>query len=94
MGKKGKASGLRVIADVEPRKEGIWIHVSFSRRNRTPTYEDMTLIRKAFFPKDRVVAQVFPPTDEHVNVHQHCLHLWCRIDVDRWIPDLREDGTI
>lgn len=81
---------LVVLADAHTVIEGErWLHVSFSRRLGIPTHADTTSVRRAFFRPDSVVAQVFPPVSEYVNVHPNCLHLWERLDGPRLIPDLR-----
>lgn len=58
------------------RKErGLW-HLSMSRKDRLPSYDELRDARYQFLPDVRYVAQIFPPKDEFVNVHQFCLHLW------------------
>jgi len=89
---------LRVFATVEDKPDGhAWLHVSFSRVDRTPSYEETCRVRHAFFPADAVVVQVFPPIREHVNIHENTLHLWQRLDDERLVPDLRiveSDGSV
>ena len=84
-------AGLHVLASVDPLNDERWLHVSFSRRDRIPDYEDMALIRRHFFRPESVAVQVFPPVAEHVNIHAHCLHLWERLDGPRLVPDLRRN---
>lgn len=54
--------------------------MSFSRRSRTPSYEDLDWVRKAFIGEDRESIQVFPPKEEYVNAHPYTLHLWHRYE--------------
>lgn len=63
---------LRVIAS----SEGGWDHVSVSRVNRCPNWEEMSQIRHLFFKPDEYCVQYHAPVEEHVNVHSHTLHLW------------------
>ena len=51
-------------------------HLSVSRANRIPGYEEFRDLRYAIFPSDVVVVQIFPPPEYYVNCHPHCLHLW------------------
>lgn len=39
-------------------------------------YYQLKEIRYEFLPNDIHVAQIFPPREEFVNVHQNCFHLW------------------
>jgi hypothetical protein len=81
-----KDGGLRVIVDCEIKADGSpWLHVSVSRKSWTPTHEDMALVKRDFIGDDRYAYAVFPPKTEYVNIHQHCLHLWSRLD----LPDGR-----
>lgn len=57
--------------------EGLgWDHVSVSRRDRTPTWEEMDRIKRRIFRDDEVVMQLHVSDGRKVNVHEHCLHLW------------------
>ncbi len=53
-----------------------WEHVSVSFKNRTPTWDDMCLVKDWFWGEDDFVVQMHPPKGDHVNFHQHCLHLF------------------
>lgn len=64
-----------------------WEHVSVSRRDRCPTWEEMCQVKDIFWePEDRVV-QYHPPHSEYVNNHPNCLHLWRPIGVEMPHPD-------
>lgn len=53
-----------------------WEHVSVSRTDRCPTWEEMCHVKRMFWNDDECVVQFHPPTSEHVNNHNYCLHLW------------------
>jgi hypothetical protein len=53
-----------------------WEHVSVSRRDRCPTWEEMCQIKNLFWEDTDCVVQFHPPKSEYVNNHQFCLHLW------------------
>lgn len=82
-------SGLLAIVEVEMNGTDRWIHVSFSRRDRLPTYEEMSLIKDLFIGRDRKAIQILPPKSEHYNFHANCLHMYSPIDRDP-LPDFRE----
>ena len=51
-------------------------HISVSHPSRYPTWDELAGIRDAATPPDIPLVMHFPPTDEYVNVHTTCLHLW------------------
>lgn len=88
-----KIGGLRVIVDCEEKSDGHeWLHVSYSRKNWTPTHEDTMLVRRDFIGEHRYAYAVFPPKDKYVNLHKFCLHLWARWDGTdgRVLPEFSE----
>ncbi len=50
-------------------------HLSVSA-GHTLGYYELKDIRYKFMPNDMSVAQIFPPREEFVNVHEYCFHLW------------------
>lgn len=70
-----------------------WLHVSLSRKNRIPSYEDMVCVKKLFVGEDRQAIQVFAPRAKHVNIGPNVLHLWCCLDGDG-LPDFGKYKTI
>jgi len=76
-----KNGGIRVIVDCETKEDGReWLHVSASRAKWTPTHEDMTLVKRDFIGASRYAYSVWAPSENHVNIHAHCLHLWAMMD--------------
>lgn len=57
---------------------GGWEHVSVNpfKKDYTPTWEDMCLLKEIFFKDDEIVVQIHPAKDQYVNNLEHCLHLW------------------
>ena len=72
--------------------KSLWLHVSVSRRDRCPSYDELTEVRDRLFRTTDTVLHVWPPRDEHYSHHPYCLHLWTPMDGSRPIPDLRGDG--
>lgn len=87
-------SGLGVIlsgaVELDDRR---WVHVSVSRRDRVPSYEDLALVKRIFVGRERRAVQLFVPESEHVNLHRYCLHLWHCVDGDG-LPDFRAGGQV
>lgn len=88
------AEPLLILASILVHGEGTrkeaWYHVFTSYGDRDPTYADLAAVRAAMFRAGSVVVQVFPPAEEHVDLHPHTLHLWERLrPAHRLVPDLR-----
>lgn len=64
-----------------------WEHVSVSRRDRCPTWEEMCQIKALFWDDDDCVIQYHPPKSEYVNNHSYCLHLWRPVGITLPMPD-------
>lgn len=74
-------NGLQVIASVAIFDDGReWLHVSFSRKNKMPTYDDLQLVKREFIGNDKKAVMIFPETKYYVNIHPNCLHLWYSAD--------------
>lgn len=64
--------GLRIICS-----DGFaWEHVSVSREDRCPTWEEMCFVKDLFWDEHEWVVQYHPPKASHINCHPFCLHLW------------------
>lgn len=66
-----------------------WEHVSAQVTDvkgdtlgRTPTWEEMCVIKDIFWDKSDFVIQIHPPEDDYVNNHPFVLHLWRPTDAD------------
>lgn len=64
-----------------------WEHVSVSRRDRCPTWDEMCQVKDLFWGSEDCVVQYHPPHSEYVNLHPYCLHLWRQIGADIPVPD-------
>jgi len=53
-----------------------WEHVSISRADRCPTWDEMDAIKRRLFSDEEVVMQLHVTDHRKVNVHKTCLHLW------------------
>jgi hypothetical protein len=68
---------LRVILSIERLPDGReYQHVSVSREDRYPTWEELLEIKSEFMGDDVEAYQVLPRESEYVNVHPNCFHLW------------------
>ena len=70
---------------------GGWEHVSVTAwRGRigratkgcTPNWPEMCHAKDTFWGDEDRVVQFHPPRSEHVNAHEHCLHLWRPTDLE------------
>ena len=64
-----------------------WEHVSVSRDDRPPLWDEMCQIKDMFWDAEDCVVQFHPPHSEYVNNHPNCLHLWRMVGVDFPMPD-------
>lgn len=63
---------VRVIAS-----DGMgWEHVSISRSDRTPTWDEMCQVKALFWEESDCVVQYHPAKKDYINIHNNCLHLW------------------
>ena len=55
-----------------------WEHVSVTLEGerRCPTWEELEAVRRLFWGSGDVVMQLHVAANDHVNVHEFCLHLW------------------
>lgn len=73
---------LRVIvgnAQLHEKEMGVaegWDHVSVSRIDKPPTWDEMCFVKSLFFEDSECVVQFHPPKSNYVNLHNNCLHLW------------------
>lgn len=64
-----------------------WDHVSVSRENRVPNWEEMEWVLNKFAREIEYWVQYHVPPIDHVNFHPFCLHWW-RPQVEKLpIPD-------
>lgn len=71
-----------------------WEHVSVSRRDRCPTWDEMCQVKALFWDDVDCVIQIHPPASEYVNNHPNCLHLWRRIGEAMPMPPTYMVGTL
>ena len=69
--------GLSIIAseDVTP-KWGKLMHVSISRRDRYPSWDEIVEVKIHFYGDHKDTMMVIPKRSDYVNVHENCFHLW------------------
>jgi hypothetical protein len=53
-----------------------WEHISVSRQDRCPTWNEMCQVKDLFWDEEDCVMQFHPTKAEYVNNHPYCLHLW------------------
>lgn len=55
-----------------------WDHASVSpaNRDRTPTWEEMCLVKDLFWDEEQTVMQLHPPKSRWISNHPNVLHLW------------------
>ena len=69
------ATGPKLFIMVAP-SDSEWQHVSVSRGDRCPTWEEMCRIKDLFWDDEDTVMQFHPPKSEWISNSKYCLHLW------------------
>lgn len=88
----------QVVYAIASDGEG-WEHVSVSRRDRCPTWDEMCQVKAIFWDANDCVVQYHPPESDYVNNHPYCLHLWRPVGVDvarppEWMVGIKPAGRI
>lgn len=63
-----------------------WDHVSASRDDRCPSWEEMEQIKRMFFKDEETAFQLHVPPSDHISFHPHCLHIWRPVDGQFPVP--------
>jgi hypothetical protein len=64
-----------------------WVHASITGPGAVPDYYTLKVLHRAVWGDNGWSYQVFTPTEEHINIHEHALHLWGRLDGKPVLPD-------
>lgn len=92
-GKAWRFNGLQVIATSSIMPDGReWLHVSFSRERKMPSYADLQLVKREFIGEDKKAVMVFPDKAHYVNLHKYCLHLF--YSAENPLPEFSLFGSI
>lgn len=82
---------LRVLRSISETKDGeFWIHLSVSRPDRLPSWDELKKVKNEFLGEDVEAYQVLPKKKDYVNAHPHCLHLWVPRDERSRVANLQE----
>lgn len=80
---------LSVITGIEEHDGSEWLHVSFARPDRLPSWNDLKEVKDLFIGRNTTAIQVFPRADKYVNKHPYCLHLFSCLKEDV-LPDFTD----
>jgi hypothetical protein len=67
---------LMIIASDGMGWEHVSVHISEGTQTRTPTWDEMCIVKDLFWDAEDVVLQYHPKKSEYINNHPHTLHLW------------------
>lgn len=85
------ASRISVCISVQLISGKWWLHVSLSRPDRLPNWDEYRGVKLLFCGPQRQAIQVLPKETSYVNVHPHCLHLFCCLEPGGdGLPDFTE----
>lgn len=79
-----------IVSKAEMDDGSEWWHVSVSRIDRLPTWEELEKVKREFLGDKTEAFHMVPKKSDYVNVHRYCLHMWSPIKVDMPIPNLKK----
>ena len=68
--------GLKVIQSVDKTTHGELQHVSVSRNDRYPSWDEIVAVKDQFFGDDKDAVMHLPRKSQYVNLHPNCFHIW------------------
>lgn len=74
--------------------EHVSVHAARGHQQRTPTWKEMSYVKRLCWDAEDVVIQYHPRESEYVNCHPHVLHLWRPIGVTLPTPDREMVGPV
>ena len=79
-----QSGSLYVIIGLEGKDEDRRWHLSISRQDRYPSWDEIADARYDLLPNALSMAMFLPPREKYINVMNYCFHLW---EVrDPWLP--------
>lgn len=66
-----------------------WIHISLSRKDRLPSWAEITKVKNEFLGEETEAYHIIPKASQHVNLHSYCMHLWSPIETNQVLPNLQ-----
>lgn len=63
-----------------------WEHLSVSMPSKTPSWDQMCMMKDIFWREDEVCVEYHPKKSDYVNNHSHCLHIWKPTNVELATP--------
>lgn len=76
------ADGLTVMASLDPlphltiKSKPHFLHISISRPDRYPDWDEMVLAVEAIAGADLDMAMIKPKRADYINKHEYCMHFW------------------
>jgi hypothetical protein len=59
-----------------------WEHVSVSRQDRCPLWDEMCAVKELFWDHEDTVMQLHVPRSSWISNHPNCLHMWRPLDLE------------
>jgi hypothetical protein len=61
---------------------------------RTPTWGEMCFVKSQFWEPGEAVMQLHPVSEDYINMHEYCLHLWRPLKAEIPLPPAIMVGPI
>jgi len=69
-------TGLRILKSNDHTHHGPLLHISISRPDRYPDWDEIVEVKLHFFGDDKDAMMVIPKTKDYVNISENCFHIW------------------
>lgn len=69
-------TGIVAARSVDDTPHGPLNHVSVSRADRLPSWDEVKRVRDLLLPSYLDFMMVLPNCEDYVNIHEYCFHLW------------------
>lgn len=86
-----KLINMRVLRSKSKMRDGTeWIHISVSRVDRLPTWQELSKVKEEFLGSDAEAYHIIPRASDFVNIHNYCMHIWSHVNNINRLPNLEE----
>lgn len=90
----GRLSSVIVTASDHPDDPREFLHASIAHTGWMPRYEELCQLHTAVWGETGWAYQCFAPPADHVNIHEHALHLWGLLSGEPLLPNFGALGSI
>jgi hypothetical protein len=76
-------TGIAILITEREYQGNLWLHISMSRYNRYPTWDEIKRIKNELIGEDVRTIMMMPEKRNYINLHPYCFHLYAGEIVDK-----------